>query len=165
MVIAIAIVAVGILAAFGGDLIGTASVVETMDLSKQNLYASQEFVSVTIKNSGTTAIGGIHAYLLIDDMSDCGVGSYKARISTVDLAGSATLVGIDLNPGDSATINGDLHTTGDYEIDSGTVEGPSIDIACTNTNAIDDRQEYIIQVDGLSEGGDVISTTTTVRAR
>jgi ethanolamine utilization microcompartment shell protein EutS len=118
MVIAIAIVAVGVLAAFGGDLIGTASVVETMDLSKQSLYAEQEFVTVTIKNSGTTAIKGIQAYVLIADATaavltsnaDCTIGGEKALIST-----DVNQLGILLNPGESVTISGDLYTAGTYD--------------------------------------------------
>ena len=177
MVIAIAIVAVGILAAFGGDLIGTASVVETLDLSKQSLYAEQEFVSVTVKNSGTTSITGIQAYVLIDDADgsvntnsvNCQTGSEKALIS-IDTSRDGT----ELAPGESVTINGNLYTAGTItdgdvinaiDIGCGVTAAPGITGTGTNTNDISDRTEYIIQVDGISEGGETISTTTTVRAR
>lgn len=149
MVIAIAIVAVGVLAAFGGDLIGTASVVETMDLSKQSLYAEQEFITVTIKNSGTTALNVIKSYVLIDSITNCGIGNYKASIGDGN-------VSYDLAPGESVTISGDLKRT-----------NSNTDIVCGGTGVVDitERTEYILQVDGESEGGEIISTTSTVRAR
>jgi hypothetical protein len=155
MVIAIAIVAVGVLAAFGGDLIGTASVVETMDLSKQSLYAEQEFVSVTVKNSGTTSLNSIQAYVLIAE-SDTAPYSCKKGGEKASIGNSGSLTNVELAPGESITISGDLKA-----------ENGTTDIVCgTGTSvAIDDRTEYIIIVDAISEGLDIISTTTTVRSR
>ena len=175
LIIGIVLGVVGFLAAFGGDLIGTASVVETMDVSKQILYADQEFASVTIKNSGTTSITGIQAYLLIGDATnpagnlgaDCGIGSEKALIST-----DTTRDGTRLDPGASVTISGNLYTTGSLsgntitatDISCGNVAAASATLA-TSPTKIADRTEYILQVDGISEGTETISTTTTVRAR
>ena len=151
-----------------------------MDVSKQLLYADQVFASVTIKNSGTTSITGIQAWLLIadadgnlglgNDNGDCTTGSSKALISTTS-ARAGTL----LSPGESVTINGSLYsartinaTTNDVtavNITCGMRAPDSTSLGTTANQDIQDRTEYIIQVDGFSEGGDIISTTSTVRAR
>ena len=189
LIIGIVLGVVGFLTAFGGDLIGTASVVETMDLSKQLLYADQEFVSVTIKNSGTTSISGIHAYVLIKDGKtsvpaptttgdyDCMIGGDKAVIATAVATTTNPTEGIFLSPGESVTISGDLYATAGPNTTPGTTNfghiTQSTNIDCSDIGVganksqsdITDRTEYILQVDGISEGGDIISATTTIRAR
>ncbi len=157
LIIVVAIAIVAILIGTTTDLIGTASIVDSVDLSKQTLYAKQEFASITVKNSGTTPIEDIQAYLLITSDSDCGnEGTYRASIGVNTLTNGTKVVQEieELNPGQSATISGDL-----YQTDTTT------GIDCTGTNNIDDRKEYIIQVDGTGEGTQETSFTTTVRSR
>lgn len=184
LIIVVAIAMVGILIGTTTDLIGTASIVDSVDLSKQTLYSTQEFASITVKNSGTTPITEIQAYVLIADANsaaptatiatgtattwtDCGIGSEKALIST-----TAAKNGVTLNPGESVTISGNLWTQG--TLTSGNVASAQ-DLDCSDTSTtptsngdITDRTEYIIQVDAKGEGGtnaDTISFTTTVRSR
>ena len=183
LIIGIVLGVVGFLAAFGGDLIGTASVVETMDASKQIFYADQEFVSITIKNSGNTPIKGIQAYVLIEDSigtgandASCKTGSQKAVITTGVRGDNKP--GIVLNPSESVTISGDLHMIDRINTDNSIklgfditcgINGPGSSTAITTgtiaSNDIEDRKEYIIQVDGISEGGEILTLATTVRAR
>ena len=144
------IVAILIIVVATTDLIGTASIVDSVDLSKQTLYSAQEFVSITVKNSGTTPITDIKAYLLIANATSClNTGVHPASI------GDGTK-DYDLDPGESVTISGDLKNT-----------NLATDINCkTVANGdIDKRQEYIIRVDGKGEGEATTSFTTTVRSR
>ena len=173
MIVVIVIAGVGVLAAMFFDLADTASIVDSIEISNQAIYSEQGFVTVQVKNGGNTAIDHIHAVLLVTDhatsptTASCSAGTDPLNIGS-DPTGNAEadLNLITLNPGESVTISGGLRDVGTLNSAGVFAAGAGTQFVCDDTllDALVDREEYILQINGFS-GTDPISKTITTRAR
>ena len=180
LILGIVVAGVVVIATTFFDAADTASIIESIDVSNPALYSDQGFVTVQVKNNGNTAIEGVYAVLLVDDTGtnvatpvgyDCEPGIEPALITTdsTGRAAGATVSSTTLNPGESITISGGLYTIGTITIDTNnnavtTATTPTVFICDGTTGDLEDRGEYILQINGNSDG-DVISKTVTIRAR
>ena len=173
MIVVIVIAGVGVLAAMFFDLADTASVVDSIEISSQAIYSDQGFVTVQVKNGGNTAINDVYAALLITTVGAPGATTPTASVCTpgtnplVVTSTSAIPVLLNLDPGESVTISGALYGPVTISAAGAVSAGTDPGNTCTGTTAtgtLTDRGEYILQVSGLS-GTDIVSKTTTVRAR
>ena len=180
MIVVIVIAGVGVLAALFFDLADTASVVDSIDISNQAIYSEQGYVTVQVKNNGNTGIDEVYATVLVANAAgasdpNCVPGTDPALVTastavlTVPASGTLDLSATTLSPGESITISGGLRNVG--TIASGgtisTTVAVNVGASCTgktSSGTLEDRGEYIVQINGLS-GDDVISKTITVRAR
>ena len=164
MVVVIGLAAVGLMSGTIFDLIDTTSVVDSLEITAPVVYSDQEYISVQVKNNGNTNLEEVQAYVLIADgtgataaaanMYDCEPGSEKSVVGAISLTR-------DISPGQSVTIRGDLKPT-----DAGWAE---IDCDGTGTalptNGIENRGEYIIQVEAKSDGSTTINAVKTIPVR
>ena len=175
MIVVIVIAGVGVLAAMFFDLADTASIVDSIEISNQAIYSEQGFVTVQVKNGGNTGIDDIYAVLLVankDGSSDTECAPGIQQLWVTQYAGTTTAIAVnvddDLSPGESITISGGLQ-----EVDA--LVAPTATAVATITpdadasfecisGALEDRGEYVLQVNGWA-GDDVISKTVTVRAQ
>ena len=166
MIVVIVIAGVGVLAAMFFDLADTTSIVESIDISSPAVYSEQGYVTVQVKNNGNTGIEDVHAVLLVDTpATDCSPGRTAMLIDTATRA-AAYVIDLDLNPGESTTISGSLYDNAATGISAGvtTITAATTVATTACVGSIEDRGEYILQINGHSDG-DVISKTVTVRAR
>ena len=179
MILGIVVAGVVVIATTFFDAADTASIIESIEISSPTLYSEQGFVSVQVKNNGNTGIQDVHAVLLVTDATgattaDCAPGIDPMLITTNVAALAVVAVGADnvpgvtsLNPSDSITISGGLRDVGAITVSSaGDTNAATVvatSLACDGGD-IKDRGEYILQINGNSDG-DVISKTVTLRAR
>lgn len=159
------------------DIADTASVIDSIELTNQAVYAEQGYVTVQVKNGGNTAIDNIYAVLLVTDnagvnAANCAPGAEQMLITTnlavVAAAGQVQTIP-DLDPGESVTISGSLRDIGDSAVNTGgtaLTSAAGLAVATTNNCAgeLENRGEYILQVSGTSDG-DLISKTISIRTR
>ena len=111
--------------------------VETIELSKQKLYAEQGFVNVDVKNNSDTPIEDIDGMLLISDATvgseDCVSGSDPIIFDTIPI----------LEPGEQTTISGYLTCIG---------------------SGLQDKVNYLILIEGFGQNNEIISSIIDVRS-
>ena len=180
LILGIVVAGVVVIATTFFDAADTASIIESIDISNPALYSDQGFVSVQIKNNGNTAISGVHAVLLVKTAPPIATAAGTGATCTPGIApllvtsnlaaitaNDAVTPSTDLNPGESVTISGGLRSVGPISATSiiPTAVVVHTALACSTTaESIEDRGEYILQINGNSDG-DVISKTVTIRAR
>ena len=175
LVMVIVIAGVAMLSGVFFDVADTASIIEAIDISNPSLYSEQGFVSVQVKNNGNTGIEDIYATLLVDDTTDCDPGTVPLLVTTNKAVLTAAVTAGDnvpgvksLDPGESITVSGGLRNAGAITV-SGAGDTDAATIAVITAfecdgGEIEDRGEYILQINGHSDG-DVISKTILLRAR
>ena len=176
MGIVIGLAGVALVATTLFDVTDTASVIDSIEITSPVVYANQGYVSVQVKNNGNTAIDGVYAVLLVDTADtgaaagntvDCAVGAAPLAISTLATSVPRT----ELVPSESVTISGGLTfvpianvpTTGGTSVITATGNSLLCD-GDANEGTLAERNEYVIQVNGFSDG-DPISKTTAIRSR
>ena len=177
MLIVVAIAGIGLVSGTFFDIADTASIVDSLELTNHAVYSDQGYVTVQVKNNGNTAINGVYASLLVStapalasagSTTNCAPGIAELVVVPAVITTATTLTTHNLDPGESVTLSGGLENVGTVTVSSAgaatiTAPGATAILTCTGSN-LQDRGEYIIQVNGNSDG-DTVSKTQTVRAK
>lgn len=132
-----AIIATAVIAVFGGEILSSGTTVSAVTLTGAQVYADQGYVTVQVKNAGTTALTNVNAGILVDTVaSNCSPGTNNFALTTPSNA--------SISPGDSVTFTGA--------------------VVC-GTDELDSRENYLIQVIGTAEVANDVSETISIQSR